>query len=478
MNHQDHRAGLNRMLFFISAGMELSWLLAAAVLVLNLAGIPLLYLTQSFAAFILAALLTVFAGRNSWMMLYRLALHFIAAAVLLLSALDNVSGYYRSTAPGPRGSIEGVFTGPQTNPEGLGWALVILTLIIFYACGISLARRSLSYRNVTVRFDIGITAFIVLFIIAGAAGVPVLPTLSLLFAFFIFSLPAVAMARYRQSGTGNTFIYKYRSSGPVLLFTAFVLTAGSGIALLFYPFMLQAARTGQEVLGQYGKPLAELFARMILFVFSPRSRTADLPPESITGTESLDSLSPGNGQAGFLENLLFWAVIILAAVATLTALYFGFRYLIKWLLSGRDKAGKRNLFNPAAALLEVLKIIAFALKKSALRWKAAMRRRSRLPGEGVASYLFRRLLTWGAKSGRPRFKTETPVEYAGSLKRLFPSLENEIDLITDSFNREIYGGLKSKPEDDKRLYRAWRRLLHPAFWPERFKLRLAGPGAR
>ncbi len=478
MSNQDYKASLNQILFAISAGMELAWLLAATALVLSLVGMPPLYLIQAGTAFILASLLTAITLKSRWRILYRLGLHFFAAGILLLSALYSVTGYYRNVPPDTGGIVEEIFTGPQSNLEGLGWALAIVTMIAMYSFGISLARRTLSYRNVTVRFDIGITAFIILFIIAGAAAVPLLPTLSLMFAFFIFSLPAIAMARYRQAGPGNARFYKYRSSGPVMLFTAFVLTAGSGIALLFYPLMLQGARAGQGVLEHYGKPLAELLARMILFFFSPRSRTADPPLNGITGTEYIDYLSPGNGRAGFLENLLFWGIITLAAAATLTALYFGLRHLLKWLLSETGNEGKRNAFNPGTALLRILQKIASSLKLLAARWKAAARRRARLPGEGVASYLFRQLLAWGAKSGRPRLKTETPGEYAEALTSIFPNLENEIGLITDSFNREIYGGLTPRPEDDKMLLRSWRKLLHPAFWPERFKTRLTGPGDR
>ena len=406
--------------------------------------------------------------------LYRFGLHFFLAALLLLWALNNVTGYFRSAPPGLRGVFEDVFTGPQTNLEALGWALAIITMITMYIFGITLARLTMSYRHVTARFDIGITAFILLFIIAGAADAPLLSTLSLMFAFFIFSLPAVAMARYQQAGGRSALIHRYRSSGPVLIFTTFVLIAGSGIAFLFYPFLLQAAQAGHGALEQYGKPLGELLSRMILFVFSRRSRMEHTPTNGITGPDHSDGVAPGNGQTGFLENILLWSGAALAAAAALAALYFGLRYPVKWLLSGSGSAGIRNSFDPVTALLRPLQKIASVFLMMAARLKAAIRRRFRLLGEGDAAYLFRKLLVWGAKSGRPRLKTETPLEYSDTLKKLFPALGNEITFITENFNRDIYGSLPPGPEQHKKLYRAWRRLLHPAFWPTRLKNRLAG----
>ncbi len=472
MSNQDSKAGLDRLLFGASAGMELAWLLAAAILVLSLAGLPPLFLLQAFAGFLLAALLTLYTGKSGWLILYRFIPHFIVAAALLLSALKNVTAYFRNISPGIRGIVDGIFTGPQTNMEALGWFLAIITIIIMYIHGISLARRTLSYRNVTVRIDLGITVFIFLFIIAGAAEVFVRPILSLLFAFFIFSLPAVAMSRYRQSGTRSAFIQKYRSSGPVLIFTLFVLITASGVALLFYPFLLQAARAGQVVLEQYGVPLAELLARMILFVYSPRSRAADTPGEGATIIEPGDAVYPDNGTAGFLEYLIIWGWVALAAGAFLIALYFVLRYLFKWLLSGAESKDYRTNLSFSTFFLLLLRKLASFFFMLAARWKKVVHRKFRQPGESEAACLFRKLLAWGARSGRPRWKTETPSEYSQALKNIFPSLDKEINLIADSFNREIYGGLTTRPEHNRKLYRAWRRLQHPALWLARFKMRL------
>ncbi len=478
MSNQDSKAGLNLLLFSASAGMELAWLLAAAILVLSLAGMPPLFLLQAFAVFLLAALLTIYTGKSGWRILYRLILHLIVATALLLSALKNVIAYFRNISPGIRGIVDGIFTGPQTNMEGLGWFLAIITIFIMYIHGISLARRTISYRNVTVRFDLGITVFILLFIIAGAAEVPVLPILSLLFAFFIFSLPAVAMSRYRQTGTRSDFIQKYSSSGPVLILTLFVLITGSGVALLFYPFLLQAAQAGQVVLEQYGVPLAELLARMILFVYSPRSRLADTPDEGFTGTEPGDAVFPDNGAAGFLDHLILWGGMAFSAAAALIAIYFGLRYLVKWLLSGADSEENRIGFSFSTFLLLLLRKLASFFIMIVARWKTVVRRNFRQPGESDAACLFRKLLAWGARSGRPRWKTETPNEYTQALKNIFLSLGNEINLIAESFNREIYGRQTTRPEHNRKLYRAWRRLQHPALWPARFKMRLAGPNDR
>lgn len=475
MSSRNNQTGTGYLLYFASAGMELAWLLAAFILALNLAGVPPLFLLQAIAAFILAALLTSFTGKSGLRIIFRIGLHLFAMTALLLSTLDTVTAYFRNDSPKITAILDRVSAGPQTNLEGLGWALAFIIILTMHISGTSLARRELSYRNITTRFDIGITAFIFLFIIAGALNSNVLPALNLMFAFFVFSLPAIAMARYRQAGTKSAFILRYRGSGPILIFTVFVLSTGSGIALLFYPFLFQAAQAGHSALGQYGQPLVDLFTRIVLFLFKRRSRMDEQPSSSITGTDYIDALPSGNGQAGFMENIFLWGMIILVASVVLIGLYFGLRFFLRWLISGaKDDSGEQHL-SPGVVLLRLLQNIVYRCRAAAAWFKATASRHKRFEA-GDATYLFRQLLAWGAKSGRPRRQNETPLEYSESLKELFPVLEKEIILIAHNFNREIYGSLAPGPGQKKILFRAWRRLLHPVFWPARFRTRLVGPG--
>ena len=73
--------------------------------------------------------------------------------------------------------------------------------------------------------------------------------------------------------------------------------------------------------------------------------------------------------------------------------------------------------------------------------------------------------------------TETPMEYGLRLTRHFPTIKNEIMVIVDMFNREIYGETKLFSEELEKTRMAVSTLQSPSHWPLRLKTRL-NPSAR
>ncbi len=469
MKTNNHKTEIYPLLLAAS-GMELSWLIAVFILFMNLASMPLLIMPQVIIVFLLSALITFYASKKNYKLFYHLIMHFIFISFIVFYTLSVVNDYFSNAAN--LNAFETFLAGPNTIWEGFIWALTIIVVLIFHTGGISLARRELSYRNIAARFDVGITVFILTFIVAGAAGLTTLSIMALTFAFFILSLPAIAMARYRQADTKGEFLHKYRSSAPILIFTAFTLILGSGIALLFYPLLLQAASAGQGILVHYGRPVADLFARIIVFTYSLRSRVNNAPSNGLTRQDNIETYSSGGEQAGLPEQVLFWVLIIFVAAGVIIALFYVLRLLINWLSSdSKANRNKPGMFQ-VKLLFKLLQKVLIALWFFAASLARFIKYKRNRMDESEPTYIFLKLSAWGAKSGRPRIETETPLEYTKSLQNIFPALDREIALIADIINREIYGGVAPGMGEKSKLNQSWRKLRSPAFWPARLKSRL------
>ena len=404
------------LLLTLTSGMELSWFIAALMLFMSLVAMPLLILPQAIIIFLLSTMLTLYTSKKNYRITWRLAMHTALISFFIIYAISVLSDYFYLASN--RDAFETILAGPNNIREGLIWFIASIFILIFHLGGLSLARRELSYRNIAARFDLGITVFILFFIIAGAADLPNLSMMALTYSFFIFSLPAVALARYRQADTKGKFLHKHHRSAPIIIFTVFTLITGSGIALLFYPLLYQAASTGQNLIVHYGKPAADLFARIIIFFYNLRSQVDIAPPNGITGQDNVETYSPGGEQAGLPEQFLFWTLIFFVVAVIIIALYFILRLLINWLSSdSKSGQGKHGIFQ----LKPFIKLLYKALRTLRLFIASLTNfigcQRSRT-NESEPVYIFQRLSAWGTKSGRPRVETETPLEYAASLQKM------------------------------------------------------------
>lgn len=459
-------------LCIIASGMELTWLFAIFILIMDLLKMPLLIMPQVIIIFILSALLTLYTRKKGYKYIYRLVMHCILISFFIFHSLDMVSKYFSGNVN--QTIIETLLNGPNTFWEGLNWVIASMIIIIFHAGGICLARRELSYRNIAARFDLGITFFILTLIVAGAAGLPSPAIMALIYAFFIFGLPAIAIARYQQSDRKIKFLNRHRRSAPIIVFSAFTLITGSGIALLFYPHLQQAASAGQNFMVYYGRPVADLFARIIVFLYSRRPLINNPQTNGINGQNNLDTISPGSEQAGLPEQLLFWILMAIVAAAVIFIIIFIARIFINWLSSDPKNSQSSHEVPPIKQFFKFLQKALSILWLFGTSLVNFLNNQGNRKNERDPAYMFLKLAAWGAKSGRPRIEIETPLEYAVSLQKKFPTLEQDISYIANIINREIYGGVVPGTGEKERLNQSWRKLHHPGFWPARFKSRLLG----
>lgn len=451
------------------AGMELSWLLAIGVTIFSLAGVPPLSIYQAVAAFFAGMGLTLYIKKYNWRVISRLALYFLVFIVLLLHSLFSV--IHRGESFWSPEWVFSLLQGPQNFGEGLIFAAIVFTMIIFFLCGIFLARRSLSYLTTASRFDVGITVLVLIFIITGTTDAPVTPVMLLLFPYFLTSMIAIALARNQKGDKRGAFQQKYRGNGPILAFAVGVLLAGGTVLLFFLPFLTMAAEAGHAAMLQYGSPLGTLLGKLILFLFGYGRQMSRRAPEDQGGDSFLiDPESVTGKETGLFEMIFSWGTFSLIVVISLFVIGWSFLRLLSWLLSGAEPTGKRrsikNLF-----LLHLQKWLLFLRRM--LKWfNGCLIRIIGEKNEGEASHFFKRLLVWGRWSGFDRHTAETPREYGLVLGRHFQGLQGEINLIIHCFHDEVYGKMTLDRERKKLLQRSWRKLCNPCRWPLRFYKRI------
>lgn len=455
------------LLILAAAGMELSWLMAAAVLLLSFVGVSPLALPQALAAFLMGTGLTLFMQKRKWRIIYRMAPHIMIIFALLLLSLYGISHggiLFRDW-------LEAFWQGPQDMRQGLLWAAVFFVILIFWGGGLCLARRSLAYFTTTSRFDVGIAMFILIFIIAGVTGAPVMPLMLFLFPFFLTSMVAIALARNQKGDERGVFQLKYRGNGPILAFAAAVLLGGGTVILFLLPFLTLAAEAGYSAMMEYGTPLSILLGRLILFMFGyGRQMRRSVPVEDAGTSYLIDPESVAGGETGFWGLLVSWASVGLIIAAGLFVAGWSLWHLLRWLLSGAENSGER--WGMREILLSCLQKLRSVWQRMQ-RWiRGSLSFLAREQKRAEAAYFFRRLRLWGRWSGFDCLAADTPQEYGLILGHHFPEAHAEIELIIHCFHEEVYGEMLLDRGQKRRLRRAWRRLCSPRRWPVRFYKRL------
>jgi hypothetical protein len=329
--------------------------------------------------------------------------------------------------------------------------------------GVTLARRSTSHLTLCSRFDLGIAAFFLLLLVEllirvkGGIEIQDPTTHFLLFPFFIFGLTAIGLARNQGSGQRD-YLSGYRQMGVILSFTFVVLLFGTGLVLLFLPYLTLAAEMGYDALKTVTEPLGPVLVNIVLFIFGNwRNRPINAGGEP--GESQGDALPPAESSpwTDFFGYVLFG----LMGLVFLAIVCFALWHLIRWLLSrtssSNDPRIKTNLFSLWIARIRLF--FSFFWSRVLLR----------IQGRKGTIQLYASLLDWGHHSGLPHLISETPNEYGFRLARRFPALKKEIGVITKAFNQEIYGEMAPEEQQLKIAQLAWRKLCSPLHWPTRLR---------
>ncbi len=459
------------LLFFAMMGMELSWRYAWANFLTTSVFHRHFPFLEAIVIFALAAILTLVSRGTGWRIISILTIQVFGFLLASLRMVYLFNSWYHPTAK------EAPFIEFFNTPKGpLEWFYLILVLfliLVFWAGGVTFSRRSRDYVAFCSRFDLGIAAFTLLFltkfIVLYKGGIKIDDPLSqlLFFSFFIFSLLGMGLARGRATSAKN-FLPGYQGIGMILSFTAVVILFGVGLVLFFLPYLTLAAEASYGLIKAATKPLTPVLIHILRFLFMGQVVRPE-PTSSSVDTGLREWTPPGESSwwAELLEKMITWVFGGLLGFTVFVGFCVALFFLFRWLLSRSPSSPRRqtpcHLF---VGWLKKLQVLLVSLR----RWMIQRRE-----GHKAAVQLFAALRTWGRRSGLPHVANETPLEYGLRLKRQFPRLAEEIELIIEALIREVYAETILTDRERVTARSAWHRLRNPRHWPSRFKRWLLQP---
>jgi len=455
------------LLLAVHGAMEFTWRYAwAGFAMFGMTGRPV-PLFEALIAFSIAAVVTRLSRGRGWRILYILALQAFSL-VFAAGALIHVF-YYRSLPFWSRGWITEFFSAPRTPLEWIMLIILGFWILLFWAGGVNLGRKPPIYYTVCARFDLGLVAFLVLFLLewllVARGGIQAPDPLAkyLIFPYFLFSVFAVGLARNRDNER-REYLAGHRGAGIISTVLASLVLVGTALFLFFLPVFTAVAETGYAVMKEAAEPLGPVVVAVLRFLFmGRRPATCCGAPSGSAGELQPPPEFPDESSwwEEIIEAVVMWGGIGLVAAALFVLTAVGIWALARWLLSRTAPAesgrGERPFFSFWAS--QVLAFLNYLR-----RWFHARGKRTRL-----APRLFARLLSWGKRSGVFRLSSETPGEYGARLTRRFPVLREEIELIIELYHGEVYGDRKMTETQSTAAGAARRKLRSPAHWPSRLR---------
>jgi hypothetical protein len=452
-------------LFICRAGMESSWLLAWGNFVMVALYHKPFPPAEALFIFALAIVLTSIHRGKGWRIVTILFLQFMGAAFAASWLVHSF--IYPSYSFLDYAWVLECFRGSRGIPEWFFLILILFLAVVYWLAGMRFAGRSGGYSSVCGRFDLGLAALFLLFLIKfvaffkGGVTIEESVTTFMVFPFFCFGLTAIGLAR-SQSDAKTEFLTGYRGIGMILSFVAAVLLIGTGGVTLFLPYLTKAAEAGYTLMQKTAEPLSPILIAILRFLFVGRS----LRQESSSPDSGFGAHPQSNGPPGFLGTVLGWGFLGLLAVFSAVVFGIAVWFLVKWLFSRTDRAQRQPIKGNGLLwwTARLRAMLFFLWEKIGLR----------LTGFREAAQVYGALVRWGRRSGLPRSAADTPLEYGLRLTRRFPALKREIDAIISAFNLEVYGEALLTGRQWTDVRRAWRRLCSPLHWPSRLRSWFSG----
>jgi hypothetical protein len=356
-----------------------------------------------------------------------------------------------------------------------GW-MAVMFLVLLWARGIHLARRSLAVESVGFSFRAGL---VVLIVEALLFGITVRADFSgLVMPYFFFSLVAVALARVDEVsrapnsspvGYSGFWIGSSMAAVVVLVLAGTVVAAffsGGGLeqflawlAPVFSLFWMVIAGIGAFLLlileallsllhidlSLLGEGIMDALRRMGEFLLAPGLAS---PPQE----------SPAERPAilGFLQVALALGIpLLIVAIVLLTS--WARR---RWLERMAGDESHESTFSAGAAGRGLQAMLRAGLER--LGELAGLVDRFGLGSRFLAAVSIRRiyanLVRLAARAGYPRARSETPYEYLATLRRALPGSEAEVRIITEAYVNAHYGQVPDTREELERIRACWERV--------------------
>ena len=456
------------LLVLLTALMELCWLYSWASFSLGATAPRTLSLPVLCLVFGVAALATRLSSQKGWRVAAILAVHILG--IVCAAAFTARDVYYASYPLFAAAWPSAFFHGARAPLDWIVLIIVLAWAAALWAAGATFARRKRDYYGVCARFDIGLVAFFVLFLLTFAAevkgGMHMENGLAarLIFPFFLFGLLAIGTARAEQAQ--KTFDEGFAGTGLVLCAASAALLAAGGAALLLMPGIEAAAKAGQGVLASTTGPLLPFMERLLRFIYANRTTLRSEPAGASKETTWLKwQAGSGHWLGVFFAKAMLWVMCALGVILLVAIALVLLSFVVRWLLTRTERRPGRT-GQWTAALRGLSRFL-----ERLIKWLGFL-----LTRPVRAADFYYNLCRWARRSGLPRAPAETPSEFGMRLSGRFPGLASSIGAIVGAFEKEFYGGI-ALPARPEASVLAWQALRSPRHWPRRIWARGAGPGA-
>ena len=456
----------NAALVTTRGGMELSWRYAW---VLFLASLARGYHVPLFPAACILAFSVVLnqTSPQKGLLVYQALLinmiGFIFAALLFVHHFR----YSAYTFWNPEWMVR-LVTDPSGMVEWFFLLLALFCLMMLWKGGWYLKISPGDYRTVCLQFDKGLGLLFSLLVVnavfrvKAGMGLPAHALGLLIPAYLIFGLASVGLSRH-QHDVEKSFLSGYRGLGVIFSMAVLTILFGAGLVSLFYPYLFPVADTLLEGLEQTTTPMVPYLVSFLRYILVPKYRMdTSAGFENGAGVQIGTAPPPADGWQTAVATIFVWATIGAVVLMLAVLLIYVLKRLSAWLLAEDTPNNPPLPFH--AWLLGLLKGL-LAIPLSLWRFLALLFKQV-----DSAARVYLDLLHWGRHCGLSKKRCETPDEYGRRLMRSFPKLSRDIWLIVETFDREVYGLIKTRPNRLTEIRKARRRMKRVRHWPRRVKV--------
>lgn len=358
------------------------------------------------------------------------------------------------------------WTLPNTFYQGYQITLMAIMVCLFWYKGIKLSSRQMSYETTCHYFDLGISLLFLLLIVKMLihikAEVLISESFTLYFmgAYFFFGISALFLSQ-NTTQRKRRYLKGFRMYGGLISAFVILLFCVMGMVFILLPYMTSFAESGYVVLKQATGSLSPYLIAILRFIFSSRNHAGPSQLSLQNKNMSDPNIPLTEGQPGWVEHLLLYSILAIFFLILVVMIGYLVHKLFKFLISKQPSStiGKEKtmlfswLIGWLVFLLNYFKRVFLALNEKI----------------ESAQKAFIKLVSWGRKSGMPKWQNETPAEYAKRLEQKFVPLENEIRIIVQAFHLETYGEIRLDQTNIAQVVKALKIIHSPSFWLLRIK---------
>ena len=371
----------------------------------------------------------------------------LVAAGYFVSFIFIVVNYYSISVPEIISSSVSVLFFPDKTLFGiLNYFLLIIFSSVLWFAAFRLNYIIPEGRIIRLRFDIGLSAFLLLLLIKlviSVKGGDISVYNKSTDSFILYLISGLFLSGIHNSSKKHVVM---KTGLVIVFFTMLVILTSVSIYYFFSPELKIIASSGFSRIGSVSAFLERGLVTFIKFFLDFRYRNK-LMDEAFSVSPPGALSSPGGGVSEEIFHVFLGFIVLMIAVSLSAMLYFFLRMIFRALLSNRNKkSNKKPVIKIISVFLLLKKLYSILMKKT-------------LTPAAVRYYNYLKL--WGHFFGIRSVLAETPGEFASRLSSRFPTFRDEIIFIVLMHNDFIYGGISPGKDTIKKGSFCMKKIINP-----------------